>query len=371
MAIRKRYKKNLYYAYFRGLDERPDGTLVTVMREVCLHTADARTASALDLQLREREAKRRAELRARAFARQLMAPDASAPVSAVVPAQNKREKRLRLSCALACAAKYGEIGDTARKVWAKFAREIGVEFMDQVTAEQVHAYLSRYTRGHTANNVRGVIGRIFKLTRMDSGLLHSPVDLVPRRKNDSEHQRPITEQEFVRLYEAAPEPWATAVLIGWHTGLRQRDVASLRWSEITDGNIVKTPGKTARFGRAVQIPLHPQLEQALSDLPRVSDYVLGRWWPCGRVPERSRADFSALLRSLGITANADGIVNFNCMRDSAATRFDENDIPRHTTRGILGHTSDQMTDLYSHDLASARRIRDLPAPRIKLKKHTK
>ena len=49
MAIRKRGKQGLYCAYFRGLDERPDGTLVMVKREVNLHTSDAKTAAALDL----------------------------------------------------------------------------------------------------------------------------------------------------------------------------------------------------------------------------------------------------------------------------------------------------------------------------------
>ena len=169
MAIHKRGKQGFYSAYFRGLDERPDGTLVAVRREVNLHTSDARTAAALDMQLREREAKHRAELRARAFARQLMAPDVSMPVSAVTPARNERPRRLRLADALACAAKYGDVGDTARKVWTKFARSIDAVYMDQVTAEEIHDYLRQYARGHTANNVRGVIGRIFKLTRMDSG----------------------------------------------------------------------------------------------------------------------------------------------------------------------------------------------------------
>ena len=57
MAIRKRGKSGLYHAYFRGLDERPDGSLIMVTRAVCLHTSDAVTAAALDQQLREREKK--------------------------------------------------------------------------------------------------------------------------------------------------------------------------------------------------------------------------------------------------------------------------------------------------------------------------
>ena len=364
MAIHKRGKSGLYSAYWRGLDERPDGTLVTVRREVNLHTSDARIAVALDLQLREREAKRRAELRARAFARQLISPDVSMPVSAVTPAKNTRPRRLRLDCALDAVAKYADVGDTMRKLWTKFAREIGVEYMDQVTPEAVHAYLEQYARGHTANNVRGVIGRVFKLTRMDSGVTASPVDLVPRRKNDSEHQRPITEPEFLRLYAAAANPWRTALLIGWHTGLRENDVASLTWDKLAldftrDAPII-TPGKTARFNRAVQVPVHPQLAAALAALPRDNAFVLGHWWPKGVVRLRDRAILSALFKSCGVTSNASGLVKFNSLRDSFITRMDAAGIPRHAVRGMVGHVSDEMTDLYSHDLKTALRILDLP-----------
>ena len=364
MAIHKRGKKGFYSAYFRGLDERPDGTLVTVHREVCLHTTDAKTAAALDLQLRQREARHRAELRARAFARQLMAPDVSTPVSAVIPAKNERPRRLRLDSALDAAAKYADVGDTMRKVWTKFACAVGVVYMDQVTPEQVHAYLEQYTRGKTANNVRGVIGRVFKLTRMDSGLTSSPVDLVPRRKNDSEHQRPITEPEFLRLYAAAVDPWKTALLIGWHTGLRENDVASLTWDKLLlnfskDAPVIK-PGKTARFNRSVQVPIHPQLAAALAALPRDNAFVLGHWWPKGAVRVQDRATLAELFRDCGVCSNDTGLVKFNSLRDSFVTRMDAAGIPRHAIRGMVGHVSDDMTDLYSHDLQTALRILDLP-----------
>jgi len=364
MAIRKRGKSGLYHAYFRGLDERADGSLIMVTREVCLHTSDPIAAAALDRQLREREAKHRAELRARAFARQLMSPDVSAPVSAVTPVLEHRKTRLRLSDALHVAARYAEIGPTLRKIWSKFAREAGVAYMDQVTPELVHEYLARYARGKTANNVRGAINRVFSLSLLESGLDRSPANLVPSRRNDSDHQRPILESEFLRLYAAASDPWRTALLIGWHTGLREGDVAALRWSELLvspgDAPIV-TPGKTRRFRRSVQIPIHPQLAAALSALPRSNEYVLGQWWPRGVVRASDRRTLASLFASCGVRSDASGIVNFNSLRDSFISRMDAAGIPRHAIRGIVGHVSDDMTDLYSHDLTTARRILDLPA----------
>ena len=362
MAIHKRGKQGYYSAYYRGLDERPDGTLVMVHREVNLHTADAITAAALDRQLREREARRRAELRARAFARQLMDSDTSAPVSAVTPVKNERPRRLRLDAALDAAAKYMAVSDTIRRVWTRFARASGVQYMDQVTPEIVFHYLEGYHRGKTFNNVRQILNRVFSVTRMDSGIDRSPVDSIPTRRLDSRHQRPITEEEFVRLYRAASDPWKTALLFGWHTGLREQEVAAFKWSDVDAVEPVITPGKTARFGRSVRVLFHPQLLRRLAKLRRVNEYVFGEWFPAGKVSDWARRDLAALFDSVGLHDDERGIICFNCLRDSFATRMDEEGMPRHATRGLLGHVKDSMTDLYSHDTTTARRLLSFRAP---------
>lgn len=367
MAIRKRGKHGYYSACFRGLRERPDGSLAWISREVNLHTSDPVMAASLDAQLRERERRHSASLRARAFARQLLddSPDAP-PVHAVTPTVDHRPRRLRLDAALDAAEKYALVSDTMRRVFGRFARSMQVQYLDELTAPMIHAYLDQYTRGKTYNNVRNIVGRVLALTRMESGLERNPVDVIPTRRSESDHQRPLSLDEFLRLHAAAPEPWRTAVLIAWHTGLRQKDVATLRWSEIRDGAILHTPGKTARFGRAVEIPVHPQLVAALGALPRAGDFVLGHWWPSGTIPDHDRRRFATLLASCGITSNAAGIVNFNSLRDSFVSRLDAAGIPRHAIRGMVGHVSDDTTDLYSHDLTTARRILDLPAPDIQL-----
>lgn len=362
MAIYKRGKHGYYHANFRGLDERPDGSLVMVHREINLHTTDAVQARALDFQLRDREAKHRAELRARAFARNLI-QSGNAPVSAPVATREHVRKRLRLADALDAAERYAKVSPTVAKIWRRFIGTIDARFMDEVTPELIHAYLSGYERGKTYNNVRSAIGRVFGLTRMESGVTASPVDPIPTRRTESNHQRPITEAEFLRLYAAANDPWKTAFLIAWHTGLRQNDVVSLRWNRLdaTDAPIIK-PGKTARFNRSVQIPIHPQLATALAKLPHVNEYVLGAWWPTGQLTSTDRKDLAALFARCGVASNESGLVKFNSFRDSFISRLDAAGIPRHAIRGMVGHVSDEMTDLYSHDLTTARLIQGLPAP---------
>ena len=196
-------------------------------------------------------------------------------------------------------------------------------------------------------------------------MAESPFARIPNRSLSSKHQRPFTEAEFIRIYHAAQEPWKTAVLIAWFTGLRQKDVFLLRWDQIEGDVLTTLPAKTARFGRAVQIPIHPQLSEALQKLPRCGARVLGAW---GYDPDAAsfKRAFGDLLRSLGIRDNIHGKVVFNSLRDSFITRCDEAGIPRHAIRGIVGHTEDNMTDLYSHDLTSARQVQLLP--RVKLGK---
>ena len=205
---------------------------------------------------------------------------------------------------------------------------------------------------------------VFRLTLLESGLDESPFAKIPNRTLSSKHQRPFTEEEFVRIYQAAQEPWKSASLIAWFTGLREKDVFLLRWDQIDGDLITTTPAKTARFGRAVQIPLHPQLMEALAKLPRKGERVLGAW-PYDPATAFRRV-FGKLLRSLDIQDNIHGIVAFNSFRNSFITRCDEYGVPRHATRGIVGQTEDTMTDLYSHDLTSARKIQMLP--RVTLEK---
>ena len=107
--------------------------------------------------------------------------------------------------------------------------------------------------------------------------------------------------------------------------------------------------------------MHPQLAAALDELPRGSEYVLGAWLKRGQVQSQHRRQFAQILASAGIASNQDGIVNFNSLRDSFVSRLDAAGIPRHAIRGMVGHVSDETTDLYSHDLTTARRILDLPA----------
>ena len=369
MALRKRGKTGCWHAYFRTVTALPDGRLKYATTTVNLFTDNLVVARALEAELMAKNKAARMHQRATAKIRQLEVAAGVRPAEEL-PHPIIREKRLRrlaLANALEAAAKYKSIGETTAKRFRAFVKAMKLKYMDEVTPDIAFEYLCSKapddTSGKNFNNIKSALNAVFRLTLLDSGMDESPFAKIPNRSLCSKHQRPFTEAEFVRIYHAAQEPWKTAVLIAWFTGLRLKDVFLLRWDQIEGDVLTTKPAKTSRFGRAVQIPVHPQLAEALQNLPRSGDRVLGAWEYDPKSVSFRRA-FGDLLRSLGITDNIHGTVVFNSLRDSFITRCDEAGIPRHAIRGIVGHTEDNMTDLYSHDLTSARQVQQLP--RVKL-----
>ena len=369
MALRKRGKNGTYHAYFRTVVSLPDGRLKYATTTVNLYTDDLIAARALEAELMAKNKAARMHQRATAKIRQLEVAAGVRPVEDMPQpiVREKRARRLALADALAAVEKYKNVGETTAKRFRAFVKAIKLKYMDEVTPELAFDYLCSKcpdtSSGKNFNNIKSALNAVFRLTLLDSGMKESPFAKIPNRSLSSKHQRPFTEDEFIRIYQAAADPWKTAVLIAWFTGLRQKDVFTLRWDQIEGDVLTTLPAKTARFGRAVQIPIHPQLAEALQTLPRSGDRVLGAW---AYDPDSIsfRRAFSTLLRDLDIRDNIHGKVCFNSLRDSFVTRCDAAGIPRHAIRGIVGHTEDNMTDLYSHDLTSARMVQELP--RVKL-----
>ena len=369
MALRKRGKDGYYAAYFRTVISLPDGKLKYATTTVNLFTTDLVEARAMEADLMAKNKAARQHQRATAKIRQLEVAAGIRPVEELPQPviRQKRIRRLALADALEAAEKYKNVGETMARRFRSFVKSVEVKYMDEVTPELAFEYLCNTcpetSSGKNYNNIKSALNAVFKLTLLDSGMEESPFSKIPNRSLSSKHQRPFTDEEFIRIYTAAEEPWKTACLISWFTGLRQKDVFSLKWDQIEGDVLTTLPAKTARFGRAVQIPIHPQLAEALQKLPHCNERVLGAW-DYRQKSISFRRSFCALLRKLNIEDDVHGIVCFNSLRDSFVTRCDAAGVPRHAIRGIVGHTEDSITDLYSHDLTSARLIQKLPGVKL-------
>jgi integrase len=277
----------------------------------------------------------------------------------------KKTRRLLLTDVIITASKYRDISVDITRAFNRFKASIpaNIKYVDELTADIAFDYLkSKYGEqsGKVWNNNKTYLTSILKAVLIDAGISENPFARVIQKKNIGKHQRPFTDDEVNLIIKNAKEPWKSACVIAYHTGLRQKDCFALCWTDIADGNITIKPAKTARHGRAVQIPMHSELIKYLSTLPKSPDgTILGF---VGKQSHQGRFTryFGALLDKLEIKDNEKGIVAFNSFRNTFVTRCDAAKIERHATRGIVGHTDDNTTDLYSHDITAAKAILDLP-----------
>jgi integrase len=285
------------------------------------------------------------------------------------PARNvlqETKRRLKINRILDVCQRYKELSVNHTRAFNRFISSLSnnITYADEITGDMAFDYLhANYGElsGKAWNNNKTYLHSIFKTILLDAGLSESPFARVIQKRDNGKHQRPFTDAECKMIINAAKEPWKSAAIIAYHTGLRQKDIFELRWNNINGNIITVTPAKTSRHGKAVQIPIHSELSKYLSTLPRKNQRVLGfSDTKCHNSGSFTTA-FGKILEELNIEDTEHGIVNFNSFRNTFITRCRAAGIAEHAIRGIAGHGTKELTDLYSHDITSAMAILQLPS----------
>jgi integrase len=89
------------------------------------------------------------------------------------------------------------------------------------------------------------------------------VDYLPTHTERVE-KGTFSPEEVAALVGAAPfDEWRGVILLGYLAGLRLRDCLSLTWGnvDLPSRSLSLIPRKTARTGKRLLIPMHPQLEE--------------------------------------------------------------------------------------------------------------
>ena len=87
---------------------------------------------------------------------------------------------------------------------------------------------------------------------------------------DKAQKETFTREEVAMLLEAAPsDDWRGVILLGALAGIRLGDALRLRWGnvDLQASGITFTPSKTARLGKKLTLPLHPEVEAFLLKHP--------------------------------------------------------------------------------------------------------
>lgn len=247
--------------------------------------------------------------------------------------------------------------------------------LESVTRDDLIRFLEHAHGGgrsaKTANQYKKSLANAFRQATHAGLLLVNPADGIENLpQEDSVDRQPFSEREIAALITAAqhdPE-WRTAILIGAYTGLRISNCTRMKWSDVNleKGMIQVEPVKQRRASvrkKVLTIPLHNTLATALSTIP-VSDDPEAVLFPrLSRVSISGRNGLNAEFREIMKKAGIDRKVvrsreqghprevarkSFHSLRHAANSLMAEAGVSQELRREILGHTSDDMNDIYTH-----------------------
>ncbi len=246
----------------------------------------------------------------------------------------------------------------------------------------------------TANQNRRILHNFFSYCVDNQMLPHSPVPSARALKLDRERKSqrlPFTLKELKTLYDKCPSDfWRYMVMAGFFTGQRMGDLICLPWAAV-DFERGQIRLKQRKTGKAITMPMSDDLSALILTLKgkagavKISDAI----WPdqCRRYQQYGASPFSGefydevLLPAGLVTArsfpsdqrnserNSERTArrkapefSFHCLRHTFVSLLKITGASQSTAKELAGHSSDAISDLYTHvdEAELSRAIKQLP-----------
>jgi integrase len=150
--------------------------------------------------------------------------------------------------------------------------------------------------------------------------------------------RVCTRKEYQQLLAAAPPVLRLAIVLGFHTGMRLGEIASLTWAQIDlKRGIAKLRAQDTKTGQGRVVPLAREVIAELESAPRNLDGAV-----VGATTGTLSPAFTRLTRELGL---AD--LRFHDLRHTAATNLRRAGVDIFTIKEITGHKTLAMLERYN------------------------
>jgi integrase len=269
--------------------------------------------------------------------------------------------------------------ETELRAWLKynqivtdFLAHIGVKadrLLREITPADIRSYRDALKRkGLAAPTVNHAV----KILRMPFKAAHDAgyIDINPNTKNTV---RPVkdeacdvgkdvfTREQLSELVKAAPsDDWTGAILCGYYTGLRLRDIADLQWSAVDlEGRIIKVT--TRKTGKTVTVPIHPQFAAWLDKQTRgigkapVFPTLAGKAgggksglsMAFRRIMERAKIK-GRLLREANGVGRSQSSLSFHSLRHGFVSAMANAGVAQELRQKLTGHASAEMNAQYTH-----------------------
>jgi integrase len=216
----------------------------------------------------------------------------------------------------------------------------------------------------TCNLAMKIVGAAFNAARRQGLIVTNPAEALESLPNEGAEKDTFTAEQISALLAVASSDWKGAILFAYCTGARLLDVALMRWDSIDlPSRVIRfTPQKT---GKAVVVPLHPELEIHLLELPspeRGSAFVfpaLAKKAAKGSGGEHGLSStFKRIMAGAGVVGcvgrkskgkgRASSSLSFHSLRHSFNSAMANAGVSQEVRQKLNGHASAEMNKIYTH-----------------------
>ncbi len=224
--------------------------------------------------------------------------------------------------------------------------------------------------GHSASTVNTALKILrspFHLAHRKGYITADPCVGVGLVDDDTDIEKDVFTPEQMRALcaEAPSDDWAGAILAGYYTGLRLKDISELRWESLDAGltKLELVPHKTRRKkkNRKVILPVHPVFAQWLKKQTRgigkapVFPSLAGKSgggksglsMMFRRIMERAGIQ-GRVLRERNGEGRSQSSLTFHSLRHSFNSALANADVAQEIRQKLTGHSTAQMNEIYTH-----------------------
>ena len=241
----------------------------------------------------------------------------------------------------------------------------GKKNLTMLNQKDVHGFRSKLKKDGLSNTSCNQAVKIIS-TSLNSALRQgiipmNPAAAVESLPKEKSVRKPFTKAQLKKLIKASDNEWRIAILMGFYTGARLRDIADMTWESINfeKGTINFIAGKTKK---ETIIPIHPSLKEALLDAAGQDDPTASIFTSMAGKGTGGAHGLSSTFAKIMSKANIDpqsskaGIgkartknsLSFHSHRHSFNSRLASEDIAGEVRRKLTGHSSDEMNQNYTH-----------------------
>jgi integrase len=242
--------------------------------------------------------------------------------------------------------------------------------LGEIVDDDLKSFRNSLTRsGHSPATVSGAIKILrspFRLAHQLGYVAANPSAGVGLLDDDADTEKDVfTPEQIGALVAEAEGDWKGAILCGYYTGLRLRDVMELRWESVDSGisKLELVPRKTRRKkkNRKVVLPIHPVFAQWLRRQTRgigkapVFPGLAGKrgggegGWSMSFRAIMNRAGIQGrILRERNGEGRSQSSLSFHSLRHSFNSALANAGVDQEIRQKLTGHASAAMNEVYTH-----------------------